>query len=293
VTVLELIQRTSDFLKKKGVDSPRLQAELLLAHVLHLPRMQLYLNFEKSLIQSELDRFRELVRRRGMREPLQHILGSVSFCGYEIAVNRHVLIPRPETELLAECGWQFLNECPREQAQSTNALDYGTGSGCLAIALARKCTQAEVHALDISEQALELARQNATRNNVADRVHFRAADSLARLPEDLRFRLIIGNPPYIPTGEIERLEPEVRDYDPRSALDGGPDGLNHYRGLAQHSAPHLDPEGRIMLEFGDEQAEAVRGLFQAQNWIVERIVEDYNHRPRIMIARKSAERQSR
>jgi len=291
VTVLELIQRTSEFLKRKGVDSPRLQAELLLAHVLRLPRMQLYLNFEKSIALQELDQFREFVRRRGMREPLQHILGSVSFCGYEIVVDRHVLVPRPETELLAECGWQFLNECIRERGQSVNVLDYGTGSGCLAIALASKCPHAKVHAVDISGQALEVARQNATKNHVADRVHFHLADGMTALL-DLRFQLIISNPPYIPTAQIELLEPEVRDYDPRTALDGGPDGLHHYRRLAAESADRLEPEGRIMLELGENQAQAVRDLFQAQNWIVERIAEDYTQRPRIMIARKFAERQS-
>jgi release factor glutamine methyltransferase len=292
VTVLELIQRTSEFLKKKGVDSARLHAELLLAHVLHLPRMQLYLNFERTLSPAELDQFREFVKRRGQREPLQHIVGSVSFCGYEIVVNRHVLVPRPETELLAECGWQFLNECVKEQDRTLNVLDYGTGSGCLAIALACKCPQAEIQAVDISEQALEVARQNAAGNNVTSRVHFHATDGMTTLPADLRFKLIISNPPYIATAQIERLQPEVRDYDPRSALDGGPDGLQYYRRLAVESGERLEPEGRIMLELGDDQAEAVRDLFQTQNWIVERIAEDYTQRPRIMIARKSIERRS-
>jgi release factor glutamine methyltransferase len=292
VTVLELIQRTSEFLKRKGVDSPRLQAELLLAHVLHLPRMQLYLNFEKKLAPAELDQFREFVRRRGQREPLQHIVGSVSFCGYEIGVNRHVLVPRPETELLAECGWQFLNECAKGQAEPLNVLDYGTGSGCLAIALASKCPLAEIQAVDVSEQALGVARQNAARNNVASRVHFHTTDGVVARPADLLFKLIISNPPYIATAQIERLQPEVRDYDPRPALDGGPDGLHYYRRLSVESVERLEPEGRIMLELGDDQAEAVRDLFQAQNWIVERIAEDYTQRPRIMIARKCIERRS-
>jgi release factor glutamine methyltransferase len=216
-------------------------------------------------------------------------VGSVSFCGFEIEVNRHVLVPRPETELLAECGWQFLNECVEQKAQAPTALDYGTGSGCLAVALAAKCPQAEVHALEISEQALDTARQNAARNSVANRVHFWAGDGAAALPEGLRFNLIISNPPYIPTAQIEELQPEVRDYDPRGALDGGPDGLDHYRRLAHETEPRLEIEGRIMLELGDDQAEAVRTVFLAQKWIVERIAEDYTRRPRIMIARKPVE----
>ena len=135
MTVLEVISKSSDFLAKKGVDAPRLQTELLLAHVLQLPRMKLYLNFERTLTEPELDSLRKLVQRRGQREPLQHLVGSASFCGLEIAVNRHVLIPRPETELLAEAGWQFLSTL---NSQPSTALDFGTGSGCIAIALAAK-----------------------------------------------------------------------------------------------------------------------------------------------------------
>jgi release factor glutamine methyltransferase len=203
-----------------------------------------------------------------------------------------VLVPRPETELLAEWGWQFLSESLKENTQPAKVLDYGTGSGCLAIALAIKCPQAEVHAVDISEPALEIARQNASRNNVADRIHFWAGDGMAALPEALRFKLIISNPPYIPTPQIERLQPEVRDYDPRGALDGGADGLDYYRRLAIESQNRLEPEGRLMLELGDDQAKAVRELFQAQNWIVERIAADYTQRPRIMIVRKFVESRS-
>src|SRR5438034_10896053 len=133
MTVLEAIQRSTEFLARKGVDSPRLQAELLLAHLLKLPRMRLYLNFERALESGEMDAFREFIRRRGQREPLQYIVGATSFCGLELAVNPHVLIPRPETELLAERGWQFLNQFPG--LNSAAALDVGTGSCCLAIAL--------------------------------------------------------------------------------------------------------------------------------------------------------------
>ena len=221
MTVLEAIQRSTEFLARKGVDSPRLQTELLLAHLLKQPRMQLYLNFERVLTPAEVEGFRELIKRRGQREPLQHIVGSTSFCGLEIAVNRHVLIPRPETELLAERGWTFLNQLSTLNPQPSTALDFGTGSGCLAIALACKCPAAEVYAIDISPEALALARQNAARHGVAERIRFLQGDGFAALPEGSRFDLIISNPPYIPSGEIASLQPEVRDYDPRRALDGG------------------------------------------------------------------------
>lgn len=286
MTVLEAIQRSTDFLTKKGVESPRLQTELLLAHLLKLPRMRLYLDFERPLSPAEVDSFREIIKRRGQREPLQHIIGSTSFCGLELAVNRDVLIPRPETELLAERGWTFLNQLSTPNPQPSTVLDFGTGSGCLAIALACKCPPAEVYALDISPEALALARQNAARHGVAERIRFLQGDGFAAVPEGARFDLIISNPPYIPSGEIAALQPEVRDHDPRRALDGGADGLDYGRRLAAESPRFLNPLGRLMLEFGDGQAENLRQAFQEQKWIVEAIEQDYNHQPRILVARR-------
>jgi release factor glutamine methyltransferase len=324
MTVLEAIQKSAEFLGKKGVESPRLQTELLLAHLLKLPRMKLYLNFERVLTLAETDALREFVRRRGQREPLQHITGSTSFCGYEIAVNRHALVPRPETELLAEEGWNFLNQLsegrvPRdpnlkdEGRDSWNsplrALDFGTGTGCAAIVLAAKCPNAKIVATDISADALALAKENAARNNVAERIEFLRGDGFAALMSEGRvprvpnseieteirdscnsslrkweFDLIISNPPYIPSAEIPTLQPEVRDFDPRAALDGGADGLDFYRELAAEAKPFLKPDGKIMLEFGDDQAEAVKSIFETQMWIVEAVKEDYSQRARILIA---------
>jgi release factor glutamine methyltransferase len=282
VTVLEVIQRSTEFLVKKGVDSPRLQVELLLAHVLKLPRLKLYLNFERKLAEAELETVREMVKRRGNREPLQHVLGSVSFCGLEIKVNRHVLVPRPETELLAERAWQFLTV---RNTRPLSVLDLGTGSGCLAIAMAVHCPTAQIEALDISATALALARANAAANGVAERIRFHPGDGFAALPTAPAFDLIVSNPPYIPSAEIETLAPEVRDHDPRVALDGGADGLNFHRRLTAEAASHLRPEGRIMLEFGDGQAERIRQLFVQHNWIVESVEADYSGRPRFLTAR--------
>jgi release factor glutamine methyltransferase len=260
---------------------------LLLAHLRKQPRMRLYLEFERVLTPAEVDGFRELIRRRGQREPLQHIVGSTSFCGFEIAVNRDVLIPRPETELLAERGWTFLNERSTLNPQPSTALDFGTGSGCLAIALACKCPTAEVYAVDISSEALALARENAARHGVAERIRFLHGDGFAAAPAGARFDLIISNPPYIPTAEIASLEPEVRDYDPRGALDGGADGLDYGRRLAAEGARFLKPHGRVMLEFGDGQAESLREILQQQMWIVEAIEADYTRRLRFIVARRA------
>jgi release factor glutamine methyltransferase len=319
VTVLEAIQKSTEFLGKKNVESPRLQTELLLAHLLKMPRMKLYLNFERGLTPVETDGLRELVKRRGRREPLQHITGSTSFCGYDIAVGRQVLVPRPETEQLAELGWQFLTErrpparleAPLQEhaapeAGAPTALDFCTGSGCIAIALAAKCLDAKIVATDISTEALALARENAARNDVAARIEFLQGDGFAalqivgqdssllsssaqpagKMPAPL-FDLIISNPPYIPSAEIETLEPEVRDFDPCAALDGGADGLEFYRLIASQSIVFLKGDGRIMVEFGDGQAEAIRKIFEAEKWIVEAVKEDYSQRARILIARKN------
>jgi release factor glutamine methyltransferase len=277
VTVLEAIQKSTDFLAKRDVESPRLQAELLLAHQLKMPRMKLYLNFDRALSAEDTDAYREWIKRRSQREPLQHIIGSTSFCGYEIAVNRHALVPRPETEILAESGWTFLTS-----RDSASALDLGTGTGCIAIALTAKCPNAKISASDISPDALALAKENALKNNA--QIEFLQGDGFAALPPEARFDLIISNPPYIPTAEIETLQPEVRDFDPRQALDGGADGLDFYRRFAKEAKTFLKLDGKIMLEFGDGQAPAIRKIFENEKWIVEAVKDDYSQRARILIA---------
>lgn len=282
MTVLEAIQKSADFLAKRGVESARLNAELLLAHQLKLARMKLYLNFDRVLTAAETDGLRELIKRRGNREPLQHITGSTSFCGLEIASNRHALVPRPETELLAELGWTFLSTL---NSQPSTALDFGTGTGCIAIALAVKSPNTKITALDISPDALALAKENVAANKVSDRIGFLQGDGFAALTNPTQFNLIISNPPYIASAEIETLQPEVRDFDPRAALDGGVDGLDIYRRLAKEAGPFLKPGGKLMVEFGDGQAEAIHQVFVDEKWIVEAVKEDYSHRARILVAR--------
>jgi release factor glutamine methyltransferase len=283
VTVLEAIQKSAEFLAKKNVESPRLQVELLLAHLLKLPRMKSYLNFERALSPTEIDSLRELVKRRGQREPLQHIIGSTSFCGHEIAVNHHTLVPRPETELLAEEGWIFLSTI---NSQPSTTLDFGTGTGCIAIAIAAKCPNAKIVATDISVEAMALAKENAARNKVSERIDFLLGDGFATITTDSKFDLIISNPPYIPSTEIETLQPEVRDFDPRAALDGGADGLDFFRRIAAEAKPFLKPDGKTMLEFGDGHADAIRKIFEDEKWIVEAVKDDYSQRARILIAKK-------
>ena len=285
MTVLEVIQRSTEFLQQKGVESSRLQIELMLAHALNLPRLKLYLNFDRVLTETELNGIREMVKRRAAREPLQYILGNASFCGLEIKCSRAALVPRPETELLAERAWKFLSTL---QAQSSTALDLGTGTGCIAIAIAVNAKQADVHATDISPEALALAKENAAKNSVANRIKFHQGDGFAVLPTDSKFDLIASNPPYITSAEISSLQPEVRDFDPKLALDGGVDGLDFYRRIALEARFFLRLHGKLMLEFGDGQAEALKKIFSNENWIVEEIIADYSSRPRILIARLAA-----
>lgn len=289
MTVLEAIQKSTDFLGKKNVESPRLQTELLLAHLLKMPRMKLYLNFDRALTTAETDALRELVKRRGAREPLQHITGSTSFCGHDITVNRHVLVPRPETELLAELAWNFLAV---SGVPAPFVLDFCTGSGCIAIAIAAKAPGAKIIATDISTDALALARKNADQNKMAERIEFLQGDGFApllsegRVPRVPNFDLIVSNPPYIPSAEIETLDLEVRDFDPRLALDGGADGLDFYRRLAVEAHAHLQAAGKIMVEFGDDQAAAIKNIFENEKWIVEAVQEDYSQRARVLVARR-------
>ncbi len=281
MTVLEAIQKSAEFLGKKNVESPRLQTELLLAHLLKMPRMKLYLNFDRALTTTETDTLREFIKRRAAREPLQHIVGSTSFCGHEILVNKNVLVPRPETEMLAELGWNFL---ATRHSPLVTALDFCTGSGCIAIAIAAKCPSAKIVATDVSAEALILANENAAKNQVGERIEFLPGDGFAALSTGAQLDLIVSNPPYIASAEIETLDPEVRDFDPRLALDGGADGLDFYRKIAVGAKNFLKPDGKLMLEFGDGQADALKKIFESEKWIVEAVKDDYSQRARILIA---------
>jgi release factor glutamine methyltransferase len=252
-----------------------------------LPRLRLYLEFERILSENELEVARQLVKRRGEREPLQHILGSASFCGLELKVTKDVLIPRPETEVLAERSWLFLQDQARSKPGGVSALDFGTGSGCLAIALACHVPAAHVIAVDASRPALEIARENAARHQVLSRIEFLEVTRLPELPGTPQFDLIVSNPPYVPTEEIEHLMPEVRDHDPRLALDGGRDGMDYFRLLAVEAPSLLAPGGKLMCEFGDGQAKSVAQLFSTEGWKAETIEGDLSGRPRVLVVSRA------
>ena len=213
------------------------------------------------------------------REPLQHILGISDFYGYEFRVSSAVLIPRPETETLVELALGFLQPLP-----SPVVFDLGTGSGCIAITLAKRCPGVKVIASDVSESALNMAKLNAETLDAIEQVKFREADGLAALAEGEQVDLIVSNPPYIPSGDIDGLQPEVRHYDPHLALDGGEDGLQFHRLLAAEGQSRLKPGGKLMAEFGDGQESAIEGLFAQAAWASVEITKDMTGRCRIVIA---------
>ncbi len=258
-TILSILEWTSGYFRKHDIESPRLDAEILLAHSLGLRRIDLYLRYDQPLDADELAAYRQIVKRRAAREPVAYIVGRREFWGLDLAVNPQVLTPRPDTERLVEVALAFLESMTDRKV--LRVLDLGTGTGCIALALAHSFPPAQVIATDISRPALAVARENMTRHGLADRIQLVAGRGLAMFARTrARFDLIISNPPYIPTAEIERLEPEVRDYEPRGALDGGGDGLAAYRRIIPSAADLLRAGGQLMVEIGWDQRETVMHL---------------------------------
>lgn len=276
MTVLEVLQSTTEYFKKHRIENPRLNAEHLLAHALGRTRMELYLEFERKLVEKELVSLRDLVKRRGQREPLQHLLGTVEFCGFVFAVDKRAMVPRPETEQLVE----LLQS--RIQNQESRILDVGTGSGVIALSLAAKFPQAQVTAVDISEEALALARENAARLKVSDRVEFVKSNLFENLNE--RFDLVIANCPYISMKDRQSLAPEVL-HDPEIALFGGERGDELIRRLIEEATPHLRPNGLIALEHGLGQVEALSEVLKQKNFHDIEAKRDYSGTPRFLFAR--------
>ncbi len=260
-TILSILEWTTGYFRKHAIDSPRLDAEILLAHSLGLRRIDLYLRYDQPLGADERTAFRRLVKRRAAREPVAYIVGRKEFWGLDLAVNPHVLTPRPETERVVEVALAFLEETAGRKAPKV--LDLGTGSGCIALALAHSHPRVHVVATDVSRPALALARDNIARHGLTDRIQLAAGHGVEMFaPHRVRFDLIASNPPYIPSADIESLEPEVRDYEPRGALDGGDDGLAVYRRIIPPAAACLRSGGQLVLEIGWDQCAPVTHLVQ-------------------------------
>jgi release factor glutamine methyltransferase len=285
MTIGEAILAGEKQLVAAGIDSGRLETEMMLAQLREEPRLNLWLQRGDVLTEGQREKLQDWLARRSTREPIQHILGWAPFLDFELHVTRDVLVPRPETEVLAQLAIQRL-----AGAAAPRVLDWGTGSGCLALAIAQAVPSAEVHALDVSPDALRIARANAIAYRLADRVRFHPGDGFAALDSEFRdpqnaFDLIVTNPPYIPAAEVETLDPEVRLHDPRLALVGGDDGLECYRRLAAEALGWLKPGGWLLAEFGDGQAPALTDLFGKAGWNIEAVEKDLSGRDRILIVR--------
>ena len=285
--ILEVINRTTTYFEKQGIESPRLTIELLLAHLLEKKRLDLYLEFERELDEGTLAKLRELVKRRAGGEPLQYITGETEFYGLKFMVDKRVLIPRAETEMLVETVVKRLKPAdgtPVDRALPTTIIDVGTGSGCIAIALAKKLPTAEISALDISPDALEVARGNAALHQVEKKVRFFEGDLLEGLPSSFVAEAIVSNPPYIADGELAKLPKEVRDFEPVRALAAGEDGLKVIRRLVMNAKRALSASGFVALEIGAGQREAVEGIFGQQGYAVVEVVKDLQGHERVVVA---------
>ena len=287
MTVLEVLQASTDYFKKRDIESPRLNAEHLLAHALGRKRIELYLEFDRSLTEEERAPLRELVRRRGEGEPLQHLLGTVEFCGLIFGCDKRAMVPRPETEELVELIEARIADCGKCQSGSDrNAhlkmLDVGTGSGVIALSLASKFPEGNVIGIDISEDALQLSRENAARLGLNGRVEFRQGDLLDGFLE--RFDLIVANLPYIAMTERASLSREVL-HDPEVALFGGNQGDELIRQLIAQAPEHLVPGGLLALELGAAQTEPVLSVLAEKKYKDIQVKTDYSGTPRFVFAR--------
>ena len=284
--LLDILNETSSFFASREIENPRLQAELLLADVLEMRRRDLYLQFERLLTPDEVDGYREHVKKRAQRVPVQYITGEAGFRELMLTVREEVLIPRPETEMLVEVALEFLSS--REEPL---VLDLGCGSGAIALAIAGEHPTARLVAIDLSGEALAVTRENAERGEMAERVEMLCGDLFAPLRERVeeeRFDAIVSNPPYVRSGDIAELEPEVREHEPHLALDGGEDGLDCYRRIVGEAGEFLQPEGCLFLEVGDGQGEAVSGLLDAEGCFEDIEMRlDLNDIPRVVMARRS------
>jgi release factor glutamine methyltransferase len=266
-TILDVLRLTADYFSSHDVESPRISAELLLAHVLKVDRLDLYLRFDQPLSSEELSLYRELVKRRLRCEPVAYLTGIRAFWDLTIAVTREVLIPRPDTESLVEQALAELSRIRPSMDRAPAIFEPATGSGAVILSLATNAPGGRFFASDVSVPALHVARGNALRSGLSDRVCFFASDwfSAVNSKTDL-FDMIVVNPPYVATVEISRLAPEIRDYEPRLALDGGEDGLAHIRHIIEAAGRFLTGGGSLLMEIGWDQRLRVQALAEKADW---------------------------
>ncbi|MBS3791257.1 MAG: peptide chain release factor N(5)-glutamine methyltransferase [Candidatus Bipolaricaulota bacterium] len=280
-TVKEILDWTRDYFKGAGVERSRLEAEQLLAYTLDVDRIQLYMDPDRPLDENELNNFRPLVKKRKSGQPLQYITGQVSFMGLSLKVDERALIPRPETEEMTE---EILDGF--RDYEGVKVLDLGTGSGAIAIALARFLVEPNITAVDKSPEALELARENARRNDLEDEIEFRGSDWFSKVSGN--YDVIVSNPPYVPSSKLKELKEEIKDHEPPEALDGGEEGTREIKNILDQVESHLSDNGTVFLEIGHDQGEEVKNYATAQSLSDVRLIEDSQGTERILCGSKGA-----
>ncbi len=287
-TIQKLLNWVTEYLTDKGIDSPRLSAELLLSHVVGLKRIELYTQFDKSVSKEQLDKLHDLVKRAVQNEPIAYLVGKTEFYSLELNVTADCCIPRPETELLVERAIEFLQTRSGKQF----VCDLCTGCGCIAIAIAKNFPDADIIATDICDAALSVAAKNVGKHQLGDRIKLLCGDLFEPLVPHLdveKFDLIVCNPPYVSSAEIEKLDKNVKDYEPKLALFAGEDGLDTYRRIIEKIDVFLKPDGALMLEIGYSQGQAVRELLEQTGVFTEiKIEKDFHNNDRIVTARKTS-----
>ena len=278
ITVLEAIKLSTEYLEKKDVESARANAEILLAEILNCKRLDLYLTFDKPLKENELNLYREFIRKRGTRIPLQYIVGNVEFFGFKLVVNENVLIPRPETEQLVE---KIIQDYTR--IENLTILDIGVGSGNISIALSNNLKNCKVVGIDISQMALEIAKVNSEKYLSENKVEFKLFDILKDNLANLgKFDLIISNPPYISNQDFEALEPELKNFEPRIALTDSSDGFSFYKKIISASKELLNMNGKLYFEMGKDQFQKIDSLMKENGFKNINIIKDYSGIERII-----------
>ena len=285
-TLIKLAQWATGYFESRHIDSPRTTAEILLAHAIGAKRIDLYLRYDQPLHADELSRFKALIKRRASREPLAYILGHKEFWSMDLEVDRNVLIPRPETECLVERALEILAAEPNPDRKSV--LELGTGSGAVLLALASENPRHSYLGTDISSDAVGVARRNSIRHGLGEKVRFVVADGLT--PFEAKsglFDLIVSNPPYIRSGDLKQLQPEIHAYEPAAALDGAEDGLRCLRHIIECAHRYLKPAGALLLEIGhDQQAPLIQIINSGGQYEHTRFYKDYSGHDRIVSMRK-------
>lgn len=284
-SILDLVTWGTSYLSEKGFSDARLNIELLLAHVLKLQRIQLYTSFDQPLSDDELARFKEVLKRRCANEPLQYILGETEFMGLKFTVDRRVLIPRSDTEVLVETVLERMKQT-LNNADEVQLLEIGTGSGCIAVSLLKLIPNAIVTATDISSDALEVAKTNVERNRVTEKIKLLQSDFLSNTSLPQKFRCIVFNPPYISNEEYQLLPKEVREFEPKIALADGNDGLTFFKAFARKAASLLLDNGFAAVEHAYNQSESVQKIFQESGWKNISTIKDYGGNFRCVVAER-------